>query len=246
VRVLQVTDPHLFADPAGELRGVVTETSLSRVLDHYRGGSWSADIVVATGDLVQDESTEAYERFASLLGDLGKPVHIVPGNHDDPEHMHAVLGKPPFFINDVFEAGGWLIAGLDTCLPGRAGGAVADRELDRLDAILAASDAGHAMVCLHHPPVAMGSRWLDSVGMDNGDAVIERLASTNRVRAMLFGHVHQAYDAEHAGIRVIGTPSTCRQFKPKSDEFAVDDLPPAYRRLELHPDGTLSTELVWI
>jgi len=51
---------------------------------------------------------------------------------------------------------------------------------------------------------------------------------------------------ERDSIKIIGTPATCRQFKPASDEFALDDNPPAYRRIELHVDGNVSTELVWL
>ncbi len=66
------------------------------------------------------------------------------------------------------------------------------------------------------------------------------------MRLAVSGHVHQAYDAEHDGIRIITTPSTCSQFAIGSDEFAVDDNPPAYRRIELHDDGKLSNELIWV
>ena len=104
----------------------------------------------------------------------------------------------------------------------------------------------HAMVCLHHPPVTMGSRWLDTVGLDNGDELLQRLSESERVRLTIFGHVHQDYDANHHGIRIIATPSTCRQFTPRSDDFAVDDNPPAYRRFELWPDGGVDHELVWV
>jgi len=102
------------------------------------------------------------------------------------------------------------------------------------------------MVCLHHPPVPMGSAWLDTVALKNGDKLLKRLQAAKRVRLLVFGHVHQPYDAEHLGIQVIGTPSTCSQFKPGSDDFAVDDRPPAYRRITLNSDGSSSTELVWV
>jgi Icc protein len=92
----------------------------------------------------------------------------------------------------------------------------------------------------------MGSKWLDSVGLANGDEVLERLRTLRCVRALTFGHVHQAYDDVYEGIRILATPSTCAQFKPGSDKFAVDDNPPAYRRIELHPDGEVTTELQWI
>ena len=58
--------------------------------------------------------------------------------------------------------------------------------------------------------------------------------------------MHQAYDRFHDGIRVVGTPSTCRQFLPDSDEFAVDDRPPAYRRMSLLPDGSMETKVIWV
>jgi Icc protein len=92
----------------------------------------------------------------------------------------------------------------------------------------------------------VGSEWLDSVGLRNGDRVLDRLRSLNRVRLATFGHVHQEYDAEHDNMRIIGTPSTCRQFKPGSDKFAVDDNPPAYRKIELNADGSVETEVVWV
>ena len=92
----------------------------------------------------------------------------------------------------------------------------------------------------------MGSKWLDSVGLDNGGLLLAELAAIDSVRVALFGHVHQAYDQEHEGIRVVGTPSTCRQFLPNSDDFAVDDKSPGYRRLELLPDGSVETEVMWV
>ena len=73
-----------------------------------------------------------------------------------------------------------------------------------------------------------------------------RLPRSADVRAAIFGHVHQPYDAMHDGIRVIATPSTCRQFLPNSDEFGMDDRPPAYRRIELHNDGEFTSELIWL
>jgi Icc protein len=58
--------------------------------------------------------------------------------------------------------------------------------------------------------------------------------------------VHQSYDDDYHGIRILATPSTCRQFLPGADEFAVDDKPPAYRRITLTADGTVDSQLVWV
>jgi Icc protein len=47
-------------------------------------------------------------------------------------------------------------------------------------------------------------------------------------------------------VRLLSTPSTCAQFVPRSDGFAIDRRPPGYRWLELRDDGSLSTDVVWI
>ena len=243
---MQFTDPHLFADTSESFRGTVTHRSLAAVLDHYLAGDWQADVVACTGDLIQDGSTAAYARFSAQAQRLDLPVHCVPGNHDIREFMQGAMATPPFFYCDVAEIGNWLIVGVDSCKSGHAGGAIVASEYDRLGATIAGSDADHVMVCLHHPPVVMGSKWLDTVGLDEPDIFFDRVGASGKVRTAIFGHVHQAYDGEHHDIRILGTPSTCRQFKPHSDDFAVDEQPPAYRRISLHANGDIETELIWV
>ena len=246
LRVLHLTDPHLFADRQGALRGAVTFASLRAVLADYDNGDWNADLAVVTGDLIQDDTDEAYAHFRTLLGALGIPVYCLPGNHDVRKLMQATLSQVPFYYCASYERDNWLIACIDSCVTGTAGGSVPAQELDRLDKLIHPASSDHVMVCLQHPPVAMGRKWLDSVGLDNGAEFLERIGRSGKVRLAIFGHVHQDYDADHGGIRVIATPSTCRQFAPLSDEFAVDDNPPAYRRISLDTDGAFTEELVWV
>jgi Icc protein len=236
----------LFADLYGELRGTVTAGSLQSVLDHYSLADWRAHRALVTGDVIQDDSADAYRRFRDLLLPLKMRIHCVPGNHDIRDLMRPVCGLPPFSYCAYEEIGDWLLIGLDSCIRDNAGGAVSADELERLSDTVTQSAAKHVMVFLHHPPIPMGSKWLDSVGMANGDEVLERLRTLRRVRALAFGHVHQEYDDEYEGIRILATPSTCRQFAPGSDDFAVDDRPPAYRRIELGPQGDVTTEVIWV
>lgn len=216
------------------------------MLAHYRASDFDAGLVALTGDIVQDDSREAYVHCRDLVAPLGLPVVCVPGNHDVRTLMSDLLPDPPFSYCDSLETGNWLVLGIDSCSEGRAGGRVNESELRRMEETIASSDADHVMVCLHHPPVPMHSKWLDSVGLDNGNEFLARASGSGRVRVAIFGHVHQDYDAVHEGIRLIATPSTCRQFLPRADEFAVDDRPPAYRRIKLRPDGSIDAELVWV
>jgi Icc protein len=216
------------------------------VIDHYCNNDWRADVVVVTGDLIQDDSAAAYAHFRDLLTALALPIYCVPGNHDVRTLMQEELDGPPFHYCATVEMADWRIIGIDSCVTGRAGGNIEPAELARLDDEIASSRAANIMVCLHHPPVAMGSKWLDSVGLDNSDEFLQLVTASGKVRLAIFGHVHQPYDAIHDGVRIIGTPSTCRQFAPGSDIFAVDESPPAYRRISLFEDGTIDQELVWL
>jgi Icc protein len=160
--------------------------------------------------------------------------------------MRPICNRPPFSYCAKEELGDWLIVGLDSCVEDDAGGEITAEEFARLESIVSASSARHILVSLHHPPVPMGSTWLDTVTLRNGDEFLSRLAALGRVRLVIFGHVHQPYDAEYHGIQVIGTPSTCRQFLPGSEDFNVDERPPAYRRITLSSDGSIENELIWV
>ena len=236
----------MFADPGGDLRGTVTQESLQRVLDHYQAGDWRADRVLITGDLLQDDSAEAYDRFRELLLPLNMRMHCVPGNHDIRDLMQAICARAPFSYCANEEGHDWLLVGLDSCIAGEAGGEVSAEELLRFNDVVSESTAKYVMVFLHHPPVPMGSKWLDTVGLKNGEQVLKNLQAVGKVKLLIFGHVHQPYEDEHYGIQIIGTPSTCRQFKIGSDDFDVDDRPPAYRRIILHADGSCENELIWV
>ena len=243
LKILQLTDPHLFADRNEALRDTVTWQSLSAAIEHYRASAWDADIVYLTGDLVQDDSRKAYQNLRTLVDPIALPVHVVPGNHDVPALMREELAD--YASCSTIDTAGWRIIGIDTHEPGAASGLVGTAELDRLRDLLAASDRPVA-IFMHHPPMDLGSEWLDGVGLEDRDAFLVLARSSGIVRLIVFGHVHQAFDNEDPGFRIIGTPSTGRQFKPGSREFAVDDLPPAYRQLEFGVDGSFNTELVWV
>ena len=246
IRVLHVTDPHLFADSDSSLRGTVTHSSLQNVLSHFQRSGWSADLVALTGDLIQDESREAYVRLRELMRPLDLPVYCVPGNHDVRAVMKDSLTGPEFHYCESVMHGNWLIAGIDSCISNDAAGRIDDQEMERLEKLLDETTAEHVLICLHHPPLPVGSKWLDQVGLRNGEEFLRLMARSGKVRAAIFGHVHQAFERLHDSIQIIGTPSTCRQFKLASDEFALDDNPPAYRRISLHPDGSVESELIWL
>jgi len=245
MQVLQITDPHLYGSASGRLRGVETDASLHAALDDAFARVPDYSAVLVTGDLVQDDSS-GYLRFRSFFGGLQKPVLCIPGNHDEPEALRRELNREPFVTGGLVDFGPWRIVLLDTWMAGSAAGRLSPESLVQLDQALRTASGRHALVCLHHHPVSMSSHWLDEVGLENAHDFWRVIDQHSNVRAVVWGHVHQSFDAMRRDVRLLATPSTCAQFLPGADEFALDSLPPAYRTLQLRADGTLTTEVVWI
>jgi 3',5'-cyclic-AMP phosphodiesterase len=245
VRLVQFTDPHLYGSESETLRGVATLPALVAALAHARARDWPPDALLVTGDLVQDDPG-GYRHFRRLFGALGLPVLCLPGNHDDPQTMQRELAGEPFVLGGCVDLGRWRIVLLDSCIPGSASGALSAQALAALHEALDNAGTRHCLVCLHHHPVPMDSRWLDRVGLTNAAEFLHAIDKHRNVRAIVWGHVHQNYDALRKGVRLLATPSTCAQFVPNADDFAVDARPPGYRTLELRADGSLLTEVVWV
>ncbi len=91
LRVLQLTDTHLYANPVGTLLGINTLDSFQHVIRYFRDHHWPLDLLLATGDLVHDASPEGYALIGDMLAGFGVPVFCLPGNHDVPPVMREHL-----------------------------------------------------------------------------------------------------------------------------------------------------------
>ena len=246
VRVLQFTDTHFFRDAEGKLLGVDTASSFGEVYNLARKQFATPDLYLFTGDISQDETEESYRRMASTVADAGAPCYFLPGNHDRRQEMrNGLLGEgSPFKTDRQIVVGKWQIILLDSLIEGEVGGRLELGELDFLKKCLNERPDLFSMVCLHHHPVEMGARWLDQIGVENGSEFLHVLDGAANVRALLWGHVHQQFDQQRGAYKMMATPSTCVQFKSKSDDFGIDPLPPGYRWLELGTDGNVESKVM--
>ncbi|MCG3171562.1 MAG: 3',5'-cyclic adenosine monophosphate phosphodiesterase CpdA [Pseudomonadales bacterium] len=240
--VAQVTDTHLGVAHGSRLAGMDTDASFAHVLGLVRAAPRRPDLLLATGDLASNGAPPAYVRVRDGFGALGVPWFWLPGNHDAMAAMSAVVGRGRPMVRDI-RAAAWQIVMLDSTVPGEVGGRLGDEELARLERLLADDTARHVLVCLHHQPVPVGCAWLDEQRVADAGALFALLARHRRVRALLWGHVHQEFSEERDGLLLLGSPSTCIQFAPGSDRFLLDDRAPGMRWLELHPDGRIDTRV---
>lgn len=244
VRILQITDTHLFAEKHETLLGVNTWESYQAVLDAIHAEKRPCDLIVATGDLAQDQSSAAYQHFAEGIASFSVPCVWLPGNHDFQPAMYSSIqdaGISP--AKCVFAGDQWQILLLDSQVFGVPHGELSDYQLDWLETKLAAEPNRNTLLLLHHHPLPAGCSWLDQHSLRNSAALDGVLAKFPRVKNLLCGHIHQEQDLDWNGRRLLATPSTCVQFKPHCANFTLDTIAPGWRWLELHADGSLTTEV---
>jgi Icc protein len=246
LRLLHLTDPHLHAQADARMRGVNTYATLRAVVQNAMADPLPPDAILATGDLVQDETRAGYELFRNCLAPLGIPVFVLPGNHDAPRLMAEVLATAPFQVCGTVDLNDWRLILLDTHVRGDDGGRLDRTKLEELERQLRERPDSYALICLHHHPVPMGSRWLDGVALRNSEDFLEIVDRFTHVRGIVWGHVHQAFDRRRRDVRLLATPSTCSQFLPNSDDFVVDQRGPGYRWINLRSNGTIETDVVWL
>ncbi len=252
LRIVQLTDLHLFEHDQGWLdwhhdcRHVNTHATLNAVLAEMNRQERHVDAVVVTGDIAQSPTELTYQRVRAWLGELRAPVYCLPGNHDDAALMRQVLAGQGVTAPDHVVLGRWLLVLLDSTVAGQSAGTLGQGRLDALETLLTGHADRNAVVFIHHPPVAVGSAWLDRIGLRDGSALLTRLKRHRHVKAVVFGHIHQGFDAQWQHLRLLGTPSTCVQFLPRRAAHFYDRLPPAYRWIDLHPDGHLTTGVHYV
>jgi 3',5'-cyclic-AMP phosphodiesterase len=243
-RVIQITDTHLFGADDGSLLSVNTAESFLSVVEAVQTQPFAFDAILATGDISQDHSEISYQRFIQGIRELEKPCFWLSGNHDFDVAMGSVLPNEQVSQpNHVLVGKHWQIVMLDSQVVGVPHGQLSKNQLTLLDDKLTAYPDRHALVLLHHNPLLVGSAWLDQHCLKSSEQFWSVLSIHDNVKGVVCGHVHQSSQNEYQGIQVLTTPSTCIQFKPNSNEFALDPKSPGWREIELHADGRIKTQV---
>ena len=237
IRVLQLTDLHVFADPQTGLYGIPTRETLSDVLALIQSRGEQFDHMVITGDHTHDELPESYQALRRMLDPWWDRIHMVPGNHDDRSLIREIFAdRVPTtaaeFITFSIDAGAWRIIGLDSHRPGEVSGAVSDEQVEWLKGQLDAHGDGPVAIFMHHPPIQVGSPWLDALMLQDADRLLEVLSSSPQIQVVSCGHVHHEFEGQFGEAKVLATPSTGVQFDPTADEPCSSADAPGYRVFE--------------
>lgn len=253
MRILQLSDPHLLADPAGCCRGVRAlpqlRDGLEKALALLQARATPPDLLLISGDLCQDESLGGYVRLRELLQTWPTPLPplaLLPGNHDHPMLLRAALGREAVIAPAELRLGPWRLLLLDSHRCGSVAGRLGERQLAWLADRLAAAP-GPVLVALHHPPVPVGDPGLDAIRLEDGEALLDLLRISPAVASVLFGHVHQHWRGGLPGreaVPLLACPSTLCAFPPVQPCPLASPRDPGARLLGLGAGGEIRQELL--
>jgi len=247
IRIVHLTDLHWHANPEYQLMGVNTRQSLHSVLKDIQSDSPPPDLILITGDLAQDESAESYQQLQTLFNALKIPVYVLPGNHDNPALMQEFLNTDWISTQQQILLNSWQIVMLDSSVANSDGGKLENAQLQSLEQYLTQYPKLHALICVHHQPVPVGTQWLDTMTIENGKQFMALLQRYPQAKIVLWGHVHQDYSCQQGHLQLLASPASCRQFLPGAKDYAIDPLKGAgYRELTLIEDGTHETHVNWL
>lgn len=236
--LVQITDTHLMNQPTLEFVKMNPEQSFHDVAAHIQKHVPNLDALIHTGDLAQVPVTETYARYLGFMQQWNVAHYQIPGNHDN----SAVFP----FHNDIdavhaIHFGTWTVLLLNSAVKNKVDGWVEQEQLNQLQLLLEQYSEQHIILACHHHPFEMKSHWIDQHRLKNADQLKEIIAHHTNVKLVLFGHVHQDSCNEWHGIQFLSTPSTSVQFKPLSEDFALDRQQPGYRVLHLRANGEFET-----
>lgn len=223
MRILHLTDTHLYGDPAARHYDRIDPTAALQGVLGRLAGLQDIDVVVHTGDASEDGTAESYRLLHELLdpfaASLGAELAVVMGNHD----VSAVYGEAISPGQHLAErqdrvvplAGGGRVVVLDSSVPGAGYGHLKGAQLDWLRSVLASPAAAGTVLAIHHPPLVAATPLLRALDLDGLDELAAVLTGSD-VRIVLSGHYHHEMNAQIAGIPVHVAPGITNVVDPLS------------------------------
>ena len=236
--IAQISDPHIKAGGKLSYRQVDTANALRQAISTLNQLAPRPDLVLISGDLVDFGHPEEYATFREILAELTLPVYLIPGNHDDRQHLRAAFPDHPYLFqhHDYLQ---WVVndfpvrlVGLDSSVPGKPHGVLSDESLQWLDTTLAEQPAQPTLVMVHHHPFISGIDHMDRQPLLNPNAFAEVISQHAQVERVLCGHLHRSVQARFANTLAISCPGV-------SHQVSLDLTPDGPSRFQLEPPGYL-------
>ncbi|WP_386078180.1 phosphodiesterase [Vreelandella sp. F11] len=236
--IAQISDPHIKVGGKLSYRQVDTANALRQAISKLNQLAPRPDLVLISGDLVDFGHPDEYATFKQILADLTLPVYLIPGNHDDRQHLRAAFPEHRYLFqhSDYLQ---WVVddypvrlVGLDSSVPDRPHGELCDESLQWLDKTLAEQPDKPTLVLVHHHPFVSGISHMDRQPLMRPEALANVIGKHTQVERVLCGHLHRSIQTRFANTLAISCPGV-------SHQVSLDLTPDGPAHFQLEPPGYL-------
>lgn len=224
----QISDLHVR--PTGQLYYGVADSNamLDAAIDHLNALTPRPDLLLISGDLVDEGRDEEYASLRPRLDRCAMPYLVMPGNHDSREGIARIFADHGYLpkagpMHYAIEDYPLRIVAFDTTVPGKHHGEAGPAGLAWLDRVLATDTTRPVLLAMHHHPFPCGIPYLDRYRCDDGEALAAVVARHGHVERVVCGHVHRPVLRRWGGTVLVSCPSTATQIALRLDPQA----PPA-------------------
>ncbi len=245
MRIVQLSDPHIVPADRQPVHGQDTLGRLRAAVDAVNVLSPAPDLVVMTGDQINDGSEDSYRAIKDVLSYLRFPCHMAMGNHDYRPVFRRIMleesvaNSAPYYY--ALDRAGHRIIVLDTQDEGEVAGRLDDVQLDWLERALSSNPP--SVICMHHPPVPVGVAWMDELILQESGRFLRICNARPALQLILCGHVHHDFCMKLDHATVLTAPSVGLQFRKdpviRADGTRViaTDEPAAFRIVDIDDSG---------
>ena len=194
--IAQISDFHVDLRVRTPTGTVDTRERLQQAVTRVNALQPAPDVVLVTGDLVNDGTPEQYALVKDSLSQLTAPCYVIPGNHDDRQNMRGAFADQDYFdesedfLHYVVDGYPVRLVALDTLVPGQDRGELCEHRLAWLEARLAEATDKPTLIFMHHPPFATGMPAFDLIRVQGAQAMATLIARHSQIEAVICGHVH--------------------------------------------------------
>ncbi|MCC7005697.1 MAG: metallophosphoesterase [Ottowia sp.] len=243
LKIIQITDMHLFADKAQKLHGYCTYRTLSDTVDYIIASEQNPDFVLVTGDISQDETTASYQLAREQFERLNIPIYWIHGNHDDETKVQAVFNATTHLKQlSKLTTPFWDFVGINTCRRGTDSGYIENSEMAIFYKKLAESKINDKkiVVVMHHHPYPVTTPLVDACMLQESEYFLGQLKENKQVKLILCGHVHGEYQITHDEHVLEACPATCFQWEKGTEKVTTEDKR-GFKVIDFYVDAYEST-----
>jgi 3',5'-cyclic AMP phosphodiesterase CpdA len=193
VRLLHISDLH-----TGSVEETAVEGALALLVERFE-----PELIAVTGDVAHRGRRREHERAAAFLRGLGRPLLVIPGNHDIPYTFPARFTSPwaEFerqweTVEPVFRSQDLHVVGLNSVRPWRhQSGGIRRSQIAKARELLAqAAEGALRVVALHHHLI--GAPWRSrKKPVSRRSEVLAGLVDAG-AELIIAGHIHQSAVSE--------------------------------------------------